>query len=67
MTDSGALILVAAFLLGLLVYFAHYPVARSRGHRNASAIDALNFFPGWTFLGWVASIVWAYSDNMEAE
>jgi len=31
----------------------------SRKHQNAAAIFALNLLLGWTFLGWVAALVWS--------
>lgn len=48
------LLIIAAFF-----YFLPAIVANSRGHRNGSAITVLNLFLGWTFLGWVAALVWA--------
>lgn len=50
-------------LVGLAVYFMPWMVARSRGHKNAAAIAVLNFFLGWTALGWVIALVWAYTDG----
>jgi hypothetical protein len=48
-------IAIAVFLL----YFFPAIVASCRKHHNYSAILALNFLLGWTFLGWIASLVWA--------
>ena len=42
-----------------LLYFLPTIVALCRGHHNFAAIAALNFFLGWTFLGWVIAMVWA--------
>lgn len=41
----------------LLIYFLPSIVARKK--ENFKAIFALNFFLGWSFLGWVAALVWA--------
>lgn len=49
-----ALLIVAA-ALGL--YFL--PTIVGWNKRNAGAIFALNFFLGWTLIGWVVAIVWA--------
>ena len=67
MSDGLLYLLVFAVLalLGLYIYFIPYLVARRRWHRNRSAIGAFNFFLGWSFFGWVAALVWAYSDNVE--
>lgn len=44
-------------LAGLGFYFIPSYVAIK--HPHASAIFALNLLLGWTFLGWVAALVWA--------
>jgi len=43
----------------LILYFLPSINARSRHHNNAAAICMLNFFLGWTGLGWIAAIVWS--------
>jgi Superinfection immunity protein len=48
-------------ILGLAVYFLPTVVAGGRGHHNAGAILILNLFVGWTFLGWVGALVWAFT------
>jgi len=48
-----------AFLLG--IYFLPDWVAQSRGHPERGSIFILNLFLGWTFLGWVAALIWANS------
>ena len=48
-----------AFILG--IYFLPDWIAQSRGHPNRGSIFILNLFLGWTFLGWVAALVWANS------
>ncbi len=44
-------------LLGL--YCLPGLIAYRRGHPERVAIGALNLLLGWTFLGWVAALVWA--------
>lgn len=34
-------------------------IAGLRRHHNEGAIFVLNLLLGWTFLGWVAALVWA--------
>jgi len=58
----------ALFVLGLLatlvaIYFLPTIVAGVRGHHNRGAIALLNLFLGWTFLGWVAALVWAATNK----
>ncbi|WP_439629024.1 superinfection immunity protein [Gemmata sp.] len=57
--NDAALLVVAAFLFGLPIYFLPTFVAVSRGHRNTVAIFLLNFFLGWLLVGWVGALVWA--------
>ncbi len=62
MTQTEVVIILLA-ILG--VYFIPTIVAFGRGHRNTVAIVILNIFLGWTFLGWVAALVWACTNNRE--
>lgn len=53
---------VGALFLALLFgvpYFIPAIVAVLRKTDHAPAIVLLNFFLGWTFIGWVAALVWA--------
>ena len=53
----GILILVLAACLYLLPAIE----AKRRNHPQGYAIAILNVFLGWTFLGWVIALVWAYT------
>ena len=46
-----------AFSLALL--FLPTLIARSGNHPNTPAIFLVNLFVGWTFVGWVVSLIWA--------
>ncbi len=52
-------IALIAFVVGLLVYFVPSFIAFSRGHPHRLGILAVNLFAGWTFIGWVGSLVGA--------
>lgn len=54
---------------GVTVYAAPAFVAAYRNHPNVAAIAALNILLGWTFIGWVAALVWALTavDNGDSE
>ena len=54
-------IVVLVLCIGL--YFLPYIVAASNKKQNRAAIGALNFFLGWTIVGWVAALVWAISKD----
>lgn len=63
----GDAILTAIFLaVAILFYFAPYLQAKQKGHPQQGAIGALNLLLGWTLLGWVAALVWAYTSAEQA-
>jgi Superinfection immunity protein len=43
----------------LLSYLFPWMVAAGRQHHNRNAVLALNLLLGWTFIFWVAALVWA--------
>lgn len=55
-------ILVAGWLLGLL-YVIPIAIAYRRAHYNAQAITVLTVFAGWTVVGWIGSLVWAFTNR----
>lgn len=56
-------ILTSFSIFGLILYFIPSFVAEDRKHKNRGAIGLLNFFIGWTFIGWVICLVWASSNQ----
>jgi hypothetical protein len=56
---GAGLVCFAAIIL--LFYFLPAFVAGTRGHQNTAAIFVLNLFLGWTFVGWVVALVWAFT------
>jgi hypothetical protein len=49
-------------IICLFIYFA--PTIIGWNKKNVGAIFMLNLFLGWTFLGWVVAIIWAFTvDN----
>jgi hypothetical protein len=53
--------------LCVLFYLVPAAIAVFRAHRNAMAILVLNFLLGWTFLGWLIALVWAFTSHTDAE
>lgn len=49
--------------LFFLVYMLPYLIANYRKHLNQTAILFLNLLLGWTFLGWVAALVWSFTNS----
>jgi hypothetical protein len=47
------------FGCGIVLYFLPAIIAFGRSKRDAGAIFVLNFFLGWTAIGWVIALVWA--------
>jgi len=47
------------FILGLALYFLPTILALIRKHPDTLAIFLLNFFLGWSFIGWVVALVWS--------
>lgn len=48
-----------------IIYFIPAKIAQDRKHNNAKAIFWLNFFTGFTGIGWVLCLVWAKTDNVD--
>lgn len=59
----GLILLFAFLVLGTVIYFAPSIVAYKRQKQNKAAIMALNFFLGWSLIGWVISLVWALTQD----
>jgi Superinfection immunity protein len=57
------MILFIAVMVGLISYFLPTLVASGKGRKNTTAIGVFNLFFGWTFLGWVAALVWALTEG----
>jgi hypothetical protein len=47
------------FGLGTVMYFLPALIALAKSKRDLLAIFLLNFFLGWTMIGWVVALVWA--------
>jgi Superinfection immunity protein len=60
------LLLIAALVVGLLVYFLPTVIANIRRHRERTAIFILNLLLGWSFVGWVAALVWSLTSHVES-
>jgi len=64
--NTAAAIAAGVFIIdGLAVYFAPGIVAAYYKHPSATGIAVLNFLLGWTVLGWVAALVWAFTGYSE--
>jgi hypothetical protein len=58
-------LMVVLFLcVGCVAYFIPTIVAALRQKTNILAIFVLNFFLGWSVIGWVVALVWAMSTQV---
>lgn len=61
-TNHIAAVCAVLFMIGAVVmYFVPAIVAGAFKHPNATGIGVLNFFLGWTVIGWVVALVWAFT------
>lgn len=60
------LLVIVAWVVGTVIYFIPTFIAFRRNKSNKIAILALNFFLGWSLVGWVVSLVWALSNEAPA-
>jgi hypothetical protein len=52
------------FGFGFVMYFLPSIVALGRSKRDITGIVLLNFFLGWTMIGWVVALVWAFKTDV---
>ena len=61
----NVILVIGGIVIGLFIYFIPSIVGRHK--TNAGAIFVLNFLLGWSFIGWVAALVWACSKDSAIE
>jgi Superinfection immunity protein len=52
------------FGFGFVMYFLPAIIALVRNKRDTLAIVLLNFFLGWTLIGWVVALIWALKTDV---
>jgi hypothetical protein len=52
------------FGIGFVMYFLPSIIAIVRSKRDIAGIVLLNFFLGWTMIGWVVALVWAVKTDV---
>jgi hypothetical protein len=59
--DPNTVVVLVAIALAVLTlgYMLPWAVAAARGRSNQAAIGLLNFFLGWSVIGWIAALVMA--------
>jgi hypothetical protein len=51
-------------VIGFFIYFLPAFVA-GRNHKRSDSIFLLNLLLGWTFIGWVVALIWAFARDDE--
>ena len=54
---------ILILLIIIIPYFIPTFVAYGRKKSNTGAIFALNYFLGWSLIGWVVALIWALSNK----
>lgn len=54
---------ITLMITSIVIYMLPAVVAMMRSHRNTAAITVLTVLLGWTMLGWVVALVWAFTAN----
>lgn len=60
---AAAVVMVGLAILGLAFYFLPTMIAVLRRHGNLMPILIVNFFLGWSLIGWVVALAWAFSQQ----
>jgi hypothetical protein len=58
---TGLVCVLVWVVAGMVFYFAPTLIALLRGHPNMAPIIVVNFFLGWTLVGWVVALAWAFT------
>ena len=63
------MIALVLFLLVIVlpIYFIPSICASIREHKKFASIMVVNLFLGWTFIGWVIALAWAFSEDNRKE
>ena len=62
MSKEGLASIIALLILSG-AYLIPSLIAHERNRSNLLAIVALNFFLGWTLVGWAVALMWALSKD----
>lgn len=58
-SGGGAAVTLLVVIVGIGLYFLPTIVAVTRKVTNQGSVFVINFFLGWTFVGWVVSLAMA--------
>lgn len=52
--------------IGTVLYFLPTIIAAIKSKRDTLAIFLLNFFLGWSVIGWIIALIWAARNDVPA-
>lgn len=58
------LIFFPFFGFGSFLYFLPFIIGVAREKRDLLGIFLLNFFLGWTLIGWIVALIWATKQDV---
>lgn len=61
----GLIFICLLAVFGLVFYFLPSIIARQRKHKNRTPVLLTNIFFGWTFIGWIVALIWAFTSDVE--
>ena len=61
-----AFFLFPFFGMGTILYFLPTIIAALKSKRDTLSIFLLNFFLGWTMIGWLVALIWAAKSDLPA-
>ncbi len=65
--DGGLALVGLIIIVGCIaLYFLPAIVAFNRKHNSRVAILVVDFFFGWSFVGWVIALIWSFTGDTEA-
>lgn len=59
--------LLIVLVIGFGLYMIPTWIAWGRGHRQLLPLGIVNFFLGWTFLGWFGCLAWSFQRYTTAQ
>lgn len=51
------------YVILIILYFLPTLIAENRKHNNENPIFVINIFFGWTIIGWIICLAWAFTNN----
>ena len=63
--ENSTFVIIIIILISFAIYFLPSIIAILKRKSNMLAIILLNVFLGWTFVGWLVSLIWSVTNDVE--